>query len=74
VGIDDSYSGTETGRFRVLNEDFFGSRVLFNSGKLAKGSPAVFIDVDVTGLEFILLEFTGKEVIGDWVEPKIHSR
>lgn len=71
VGIDDAYAGTESGRFRVLNEDAFGNRALFESGKMPKGAPAKEIDVDVTGLEFILLEFIGKEVIGDWIEPRI---
>jgi alpha-galactosidase len=58
----------------VLVEDAFGNRALFSSGKMKKGDPAVSIDVDVTGLEFILLEFTGKEVIGDWVEPRVEVR
>ena len=73
VGIDDAYSGTESATFRVLNEDKFGNRALFASGKMSKGSPVVSIDIDVKGLEFIQLEFIGNEVIGDWVNPKIIS-
>lgn len=71
VGIDDAYTGTETARFRVLNEDAFGNRALFDSGKMAKGTKSVSVDIELNGLEFILLEFKGKEVIGDWVDPRV---
>ncbi|MCX6227557.1 MAG: NPCBM/NEW2 domain-containing protein [Bacteroidia bacterium] len=71
VGIDDAYAGNEPGRFRVLNEDAFGDRAIFDSGKILKGTAAVDIDIDVKGLEYILLEFLGKEVIGDWINPRI---
>ena len=71
VGIDDEYARTEPGRFRVLIEDSFGNRAIFDSGKIMKGTPAVDIDIDIKGLEFIQLEFRGKEVIGDWVNPRI---
>ncbi|MFA5817567.1 MAG: NPCBM/NEW2 domain-containing protein [Bacteroidales bacterium] len=74
VGIDDAYEGSEPGRFRVLNEDAFGNRALFDSGKMIKGTPTMDIDIDVRGLEFILLEFRGKEVNGDWVNPRIIAR
>ncbi len=74
VGIDDAYAGTEQARFRVLNEDFFGNRVLFDSGKIGRGTKAVRVDIDVTGLEFILLEFQGKEVIGNWIDPLIIAK
>ena len=66
VGLDDSYSGDGTGRFRVLNEDFFGNRVLFNSGKMTKDSPAKNIDLDVKGVKCLLLVFEGRNVLGNW--------
>ncbi len=72
VGIDDSYAGNETGRFRVLIEDWFGNKPLFDSGKMTKGDKAIDIDIDVRGLQFILLEFRGKEdIIGNWIDPRI---
>jgi hypothetical protein len=74
VGIDDEYEGVEPGRFRVLNEDAFGNQALFDSGKISKGAPALEIDIDVSGREFILLEFRGKEVIGDWVDPRVFCK
>jgi alpha-galactosidase len=66
VGLDDSYSGDGTGRFRVLNEDFFGNRVLFNSGRMTKDSPAKNIDLDVKGVKCLLLVFEGRNVLGNW--------
>jgi hypothetical protein len=74
AGIDDAYDGNETARFRVLIEDAFGNRPIFDSGKMLKGSKAVDIDIDVKGIEFILLEFRGKEVIGDWIDPRVQSK
>lgn len=71
VGLDDHYTGKESGRFRVLNEDFFGNRVLFDSGEMNKGTPALNIDLDVKGVQFLLLEFSGKESRGNWAEVNI---
>ncbi|MCU0457067.1 MAG: NPCBM/NEW2 domain-containing protein, partial [Bacteroidales bacterium] len=71
VGADDSYSGAETVRFRVLNEDFFGNRVLFDSGMLTREQAGVKIDIDVKGVEYLLLLFEGKGVAGNWAEAKV---
>ncbi|MDP4128812.1 MAG: NPCBM/NEW2 domain-containing protein [Bacteroidota bacterium] len=71
VGLDDHYTGKESGRFRVLNEDFFGNRILFDSGKMDKGTAALNIDLDVKGVQFLLLEFSGKESQGNWGDVNI---
>jgi len=71
VGLDDSYAGTGTGRFRVYNEDFFGNRVLFDSGKMEQGAPPKVIDLDVTGVDCLLLSFEGKDVFGNWAEARV---
>ena len=70
VGLDDSYSGNSTGRFRVYNEDLFGNRVLFDSGNMYKGSPAKNIDLDVKGIKCLLLVFEGDNVLGDWANAQ----
>jgi len=31
----------------------------------------VAVDVDVTGLDAILLEFSGKEVFGNWADARV---
>jgi len=66
VGLDDAYSGSNTGRFRIYNEDFFGNRVLFDSGNMDKGSSAKNIDLDVKGIKCLLLVFEGDNVLGNW--------
>jgi hypothetical protein len=71
VGLDDSNAGSEKGRFRVLNEDFFGNQVLFDSGNISKEDPAVNIDIDVKGIGYILLMFEGKKTLGDWADAKV---
>jgi alpha-galactosidase len=71
AGLDDSYAGPETARFRVLNEDFFGNQVLFDSGKLTRDQAAVKIDIDVKGVEYLLLMIDGKGVAGDWADAKV---
>jgi alpha-galactosidase len=71
VGADDSYAGAETVRFRVLNEDFFGNQVLFDSGNLAREQAGVKIDIDVKGVEYLLLMVVGKGVAANWAEAKV---
>ena len=73
VGLDDAYSGKEAGTFRIYNEDFFGANILFDSKKMNKQSKAISIDIDVTGIKFILLEFSGNEVIGNWGNIKVEG-
>jgi len=71
VGMDDSYAGEETVRFRVLNGDFFGNQVLFDSGKLTRESAAVKIDIDVKGVDYLLLMIDGRRVAADWAEAQV---
>jgi len=71
VGLDALSEDGKAGKFRVLNEDKFGGRVLFDSGQMKKGDAPVVIDIDVKGLDFIELEFTGKGVFGNWADAKV---
>lgn len=70
AGIDDAYSGKETARFKVYNGDFFGGQVLFDSGKMGKDSSAR-IDINVTGVKYILLTIDGKKAQADWADVKV---
>ncbi|MHC4271817.1 MAG: NPCBM/NEW2 domain-containing protein, partial [Planctomycetota bacterium] len=71
VGLDDSYDGNSTGRFRIYNEDFFGNRVLFDSGDMHKRSLAKQIDLNVKGIDCLLLVFEGEDVFGSWGEVQV---
>jgi alpha-galactosidase len=70
IGMDDEYKGTETARFKVLNGDFFGAQVLFDSGKIGKDS-TVKIDIDVKGVQFLLLTVDGKKLPVNWADIKV---
>ncbi len=71
VGLDDSYGGEETGRFRILNEDFFGNKVLFDSGRMKAGSAGKGVDIDVSDVKCLLLVFEGKNVVGNWADARV---
>lgn len=73
IGLDDSYAGQETGIFKIYNEDFFGNKVLFDSKKMDKKSKTISVDIDVKGLKFILLEFSGNEVMGNWGNIRVEG-
>jgi alpha-galactosidase len=72
VGSDDSYKGKDTSRFRVLNEDFFGNQVLFDSGKV-KPDSLVNIDINVKGVDYLLLMFDGENTYGVWADARVIS-
>jgi hypothetical protein len=72
VGSDDSYKGNESSRFRVLNEDFFGNQVLFDSGKV-KPDSVVNIDISVKGVDYLLLMVDGENTYGVWADAKVIS-
>jgi hypothetical protein len=54
-----------------MEEDFFGNKVLFDSGKLRPESLAKTIDIDVSGKGCIMLEFTGDDVLGTWADAHV---
>lgn len=66
VGIDAALVTGAEGRFRVLEEDFFGNKILFDSGKMRLDTPLKNIDIDVSGKHCLLLEFTGDDTHGCW--------
>lgn len=74
VALDDANSAAAEGRFRVLEEDFFGNRVLFDSGKMRRETPPQKVDVDVAGKGCLLLEFQGDGVLGNWGAARVLGR
>ncbi len=71
VQVDEASSDDKTGKFRVLVEDKFGGRPIYDSGKISKEDGDLRIDIDVKDLDLIMLEFTGKEVFGNWIDAKV---
>ncbi len=74
VALDPSYNGDETGRFRIYNEDFFGNKLLYDSGKMSKDSPPKTVDIDVSEVNVLMLVFDGKHVTGNWADAKVISK
>ncbi|HVZ96712.1 MAG TPA: NPCBM/NEW2 domain-containing protein, partial [Chitinophagaceae bacterium] len=70
AGIDDDDSGNETARFKVFKGDYFGGTVLYDSGNISKGS-SLNIDIDVKGVNYILLIIDGKDVHADWADARV---
>ncbi len=70
AGIDDGYKGEGTARFSILNGDYFGGQILFDSGTIGKDS-VLNVDVDVKGVENILLMIESKDVPADWADLKV---
>ena len=60
VALDESYEGDNEGRFRVFHEDYFGNRVLWDSGKMTKDSPAKAFDIELAGYNCLMLTFDGR--------------
>jgi alpha-galactosidase len=71
AGLDDSYDGNGKGRFRIYNEDFFGNRVIFDSGEMNKHSLAKQINLNVKGIDCLLLVFEGENVLGNWADAQV---
>ncbi len=73
VAIDESSKDDSKGRFRVYNGDFFSNRVLWDSGELRKNSPPREIDIDVKGVQCLMLVFEGDGVLGNWADARVSS-
>lgn len=71
VSLDSTNAPQIEGRFRVLEEDFFGNKVLFDSGKLKREALPKTIDIDVTGKTCLMLEFTGDKAVGTWADARV---
>jgi len=64
VALDESYHGENEGRFRIYHEDFFANRVIWDSGKMTKDSPAKEFDIELAGYNCIMLTFEGNNIKG----------
>lgn len=73
VAMDDSSLEDAKGWFRVYNEDFFANKVLWDSGKMTKGSPAKEIDIELRGVQCLMLVFDGEKTLGNWADARVIS-
>jgi hypothetical protein len=82
VALDESYQGDNEGRFRIFNEDFFGNRVIWDSGQMTKDSPAKEFDIELENYRCLMLVFEGRnikdgkqanDVLGVFADPRVIS-
>jgi hypothetical protein len=74
IGLDPSYQGDEIVRFRVRNEDPIGpDSILYDSGDMTKDAPSASIDLDVRGIDCLILSLEGKEAPGNWGDARVIS-
>ncbi|MCA8975740.1 MAG: NPCBM/NEW2 domain-containing protein [Planctomycetes bacterium] len=66
VAIDPASAAGAVGRFRVQNEDFFANKVLWDSGKMTVDSEPEQIDIELDGVQCLMLYFEGKDAFGVW--------
>lgn len=71
VQMDASSSVGSEGRFKVQNEDFFSNKVLWDSKKMSKESAALDIDIDISGVQCLMLVFEGKDAFGNWANARV---
>jgi len=78
VGLDSSYHGDEAVNFMVRNEDPIGPySLLYDSGKMTKETPAKVIDIDVRGIDCLILAiegqrgFKGQPALGNWADARV---
>jgi hypothetical protein len=71
VAIDQSSPEDAKGRFRVYNEDFFANKVLWDSGHMTADSPSRKIDVDLKGVQCLMLVFDGEDSLGVWGDARV---
>jgi hypothetical protein len=80
VALDESYQGNNQGRFRILHEDYFGNRVLWDSGQMTKDSPAKTFDIELKNYNCLMLTLDGRnvetgrranDVLGVFADPRI---
>ncbi len=80
VALDESYEGDNEGRFRIFHEDYFGNRVLWDSGQMTKDSPAKTFDIELENYNCLMLTFDGRkikdgkradDVLGVFADPRI---
>jgi len=71
VQIDPASPAGSQGRFKVQNEDFFSNQVLWDSQTIDRNSAAIDIDIDITGVQCLMLVFEGKETLGNWANARV---
>jgi len=72
VGLDDACQGDDSCRFKVRNLDPIGpTSLLYDSGKMTRDTAPKTVDVDVTGVDCLILECESEKALGNWAEAQV---
>ena len=72
IGLDPAYQGDETVSFRLREQDPIGpDSILYDSGKMGKDTPAKSVEVDVIGIDCLILAIEGKQALANWANAHV---
>ncbi len=72
VGLDPSYQGQETVNFTLREQDPIGTdSLLYDSGKMGKDTLARIVEVDIRGVDCLILSIEGKQALGNWADAHV---
>ena len=72
IGLDEASDTEEPCRFRVRNEDPIGpDSLLYDSGEMTTASGVKTVDLDITGIDCLILDVEGKDAVGYWADARV---
>lgn len=72
IGLDDASQGDDSCRFKLRNLDPIGpTSLLFDSGKMTRDTAPKTVDLDVTGIDCLILECESKNALGNWADAHV---
>ena len=72
IGLDAACQSDDSCRFQVRNLDPIGpTSLLYDSGKMTRDTAPKTVDIDVTGVDCLILECDGKNALGNWADARV---
>jgi len=72
IGLDAACQSDDSCRFKVRNLDPIGpTSLLYDSGKMTPDTAPSAVDVDVSGVDCLILECESKKALANWAEAYV---
>jgi alpha-galactosidase len=72
IGLDAACQSDDSCRFKVRNLDPIGpTSLLYDSGKMTRDTAPATVDVDVSGVDCLILECESKKALANWAEAYV---
>jgi alpha-galactosidase len=72
IGVDDASPADDSCRFKVRNLDPIGpTSLLYDSGAMTRATAPKTVDLDVTGIDCLILECDSKKALGNWADAQV---